>query len=383
MKRDEQRGRGELLNDFLALLRQDRAASIAEVVEQVNENLDHSLRIMDRLLDISLLKEEKLEKRNNLSVLKGECSQVRKSLSAMLQSLGEGKDDHTSSRAGKSQPLVDPSKVFAEEWEDLRQLLPFDDFIVEEDSFTSSVEVAAPLQEIRSIFKALLIFAYDKMEGRGKLRLSSRSREESFCLTATLLPLEQGSSQLEPLNEAPLCLSLLKSLSGDFGFLFSTGVDEGGHELCSFRFSKESSNVHPSPSLEASFLALDGSERAPLRVLLIDDERDIREFFQALLKMRIHSVETAENTEQAREILAREEIDLVFLDSRMPRNDGLDFFKNYLSKEYPRLPVVLFTGSENPKDPAIAEAGFYGILVKPCRGWEIFAVLETFLREGK
>ena len=60
-------------------------------------------------------------------------------------------------------------------------------------------------------------------------------------------------------------------------------------------------------------------------ILVVDDDKNTRLFFEGLLKGAGYSVTTAENGVDALAVLDREHVDLVVLDIMMPKMDGYEF----------------------------------------------------------
>lgn len=60
------------------------------------------------------------------------------------------------------------------------------------------------------------------------------------------------------------------------------------------------------------------------RILVVDDEPDVREFIKDALVLDGHSVETSYDGSDALERLRRKRYDLVILDKNMPRTSGLE-----------------------------------------------------------
>jgi CheY-like chemotaxis protein len=90
----------------------------------------------------------------------------------------------------------------------------------------------------------------------------------------------------------------------------------------------------------------------PMRVLVVEDESDAQE----VLLHHLHSeknVETrvADSGITALQLLANFAPDLILLDVRMPKMDGLAFLKHLRSDPlYTRIPVVVVTGEELTAD---------------------------------
>lgn len=81
----------------------------------------------------------------------------------------------------------------------------------------------------------------------------------------------------------------------------------------------------------------------PFRVLVVDDEPGIRELIHDTLSRRGHAVVCAANGVEAVALLAQGQMDIVFLDIRMPNGDGLTALHE-IRRLWPSLPVVMITG---------------------------------------
>ena len=76
-------------------------------------------------------------------------------------------------------------------------------------------------------------------------------------------------------------------------------------------------------------------------ILLVDDERDIREPLAAYLARNGYRVSKAENAAAARTLLNAKDIDLVLLDIMMPGEDGLSL--TGFIRATVNVPVILLT----------------------------------------
>lgn len=84
-------------------------------------------------------------------------------------------------------------------------------------------------------------------------------------------------------------------------------------------------------------------ENKLLKVLVVDDEKVIRDFLSRFISLQSAQVVTVEDGQQAIEAVRKEEFDLAFLDIRMPKMNGWDVF-NELNKISPGLFCVFMTG---------------------------------------
>src|SRR5690349_9722671 len=102
------------------------------------------------------------------------------------------------------------------------------------------------------------------------------------------------------------------------------------------------------------------------RIMLVDDERMIRELYSTMLEMAGHEVvDTAASGQEAvdkfDEILPPP--DIILMDFRMPGKDGLQATKEILGSR-PDTKVLMVTADENVLSRCLEE-GAYGYLEKP------------------
>lgn len=87
------------------------------------------------------------------------------------------------------------------------------------------------------------------------------------------------------------------------------------------------------------------SEQERKRVLVVDDEADVREYLQAALEDEGFLVETASDGLEALESVRRAPPDLISLDLVMPRYSGARFYHELRKdKALARIPVLIVTG---------------------------------------
>src|SRR5512133_553006 len=85
------------------------------------------------------------------------------------------------------------------------------------------------------------------------------------------------------------------------------------------------------------------------KLLVVDDERDIRHLYAAELADEGHSVETANSAAEAAEALQRTSFDLMILDIQMPGESGLQLLQD-LARQRSSMPVILCTAFSSYKD---------------------------------
>lgn len=84
-------------------------------------------------------------------------------------------------------------------------------------------------------------------------------------------------------------------------------------------------------------------------ILVADDDKHTRMLLRAVLEGENYTVSTAENGEQALELLDREHIDLVILDIMMPGMDGYEFTR-LVRQTDSTLPILMVTAKHLPAD---------------------------------
>lgn len=106
----------------------------------------------------------------------------------------------------------------------------------------------------------------------------------------------------------------------------------------------------------------------PKRILLVDDEDDIREVAQLSLEMvGGWEVLTAGSGEEAVRLAGIEPLDAILLDVMMPEMDGLSTFRHLRDDPATRgIPVLLLTAKVRPDDlERFAGLGVDGVITKP------------------
>jgi CheY-like chemotaxis protein len=87
----------------------------------------------------------------------------------------------------------------------------------------------------------------------------------------------------------------------------------------------------------------------PQRILLVDDDKQVREMFAPLLTENGYTVSEAENGRIAMEEMLRQPADLVITDMLMPEMDGVETIVA-LRRSYPDVKIIVI--SENGLGPA-------------------------------
>jgi len=114
-------------------------------------------------------------------------------------------------------------------------------------------------------------------------------------------------------------------------------------------------------------------------LLVVDDDHDIRVLLANSLGARGYRVETASNTRDMDQILARTPVDLVILDVMMPGEDGLSACRRIARADGPEIVLLSALGEEQDRILGL-EVGAGHYLSKPCSPREILATVRAALR---
>ncbi|MBU1564090.1 MAG: response regulator [Proteobacteria bacterium] len=116
------------------------------------------------------------------------------------------------------------------------------------------------------------------------------------------------------------------------------------------------------------------------RILIVDDERQIRGVIAAIVEMEGYFYSLAEDAESALEILAQQHIDLLISDINMKAMSGLDLL-GITTRRYPDLAVIMVTGVDD-RETAIEtlHMGAYGYVTKPFQSNELIINIANALR---
>ncbi|MEQ8824239.1 MAG: response regulator [Filomicrobium sp.] len=117
-------------------------------------------------------------------------------------------------------------------------------------------------------------------------------------------------------------------------------------------------------------------------VLVVDDDREIRELVARHLKKHGFKVDVASGGAEMKEVMLRSRLDLIVLDRVMPGDDGLTLCRNLRATS--NIPVILLTllGSDTDRIVGL-EVGADDYLPKPFNTEELVARIRAVLRRAQ
>ena len=115
------------------------------------------------------------------------------------------------------------------------------------------------------------------------------------------------------------------------------------------------------------------------KILVLDDEEDMLKGFSKLLQAQGHKAYPVSNATAAANVLAEEEIDIVFTDLLMPDIDGLQVLE-MVQKSNPSIPVIIFS-AYGTVDRAVEamKAGAFDFIEKPFDADRVTLVIQKAL----
>jgi two-component system response regulator PilR (NtrC family) len=117
------------------------------------------------------------------------------------------------------------------------------------------------------------------------------------------------------------------------------------------------------------------------RILVVDDERSMREFLEILLRKEGYEVATAGDVDGALIALESDDFDLVISDIQMPGKSGLDLLKAIRAANGDALVVMITAFATTETAIAAMKEGAYDYLTKPFKVDEIKLVVQKALEK--
>ena len=119
------------------------------------------------------------------------------------------------------------------------------------------------------------------------------------------------------------------------------------------------------------------------RILVVDDESDIRELVREILSEEGYAVETAGTAAEARAACAQQVPDLVLLDIWMPDTDGISLLREWQQTQLLAAPVVMMSGHGTVETAVEAtRLGAIDYVEKPLSLAKLLRTVRRALEEG-
>jgi len=252
-----------------------------------------------------------------------------------------------------------------------------------------------PLQ-IEQVFMNLLINATHAMPDGGKISLTAISQEgfveTSITDTGIGISKENLGKIFDPFfttkkegEGTGLGLAICHSIVDHNGgvmrvesnvgkgttFTVALPTDKGGR-LREMKKTIEKKPLEPAPQQEGQY-----------RILVIDDERDINDTMRDQLINAGYETDSAYDGVEGLGLLRYKKYDLVLLDIRMPRKDGLEVLQ-FIREEYPDIKIIIVTGLASLEEiQRTVSMGAFACLKKPFRIEDVLDRVQAALKEPR
>ncbi|HSV04093.1 MAG TPA: response regulator [Phenylobacterium sp.] len=174
--------------------------------------------------------------------------------------------------------------------------------------------------------------------------------------------------------EVALGVALARQIVGDLGGELAPASQEGGGQ--SVRFELALPRAEDSPEDDRKLTT------RPAHVLIVDDNATNRMVARALCEMFDCTCEAASDGFEAIDAVQAARFDLVLMDIKMPRMDGISAARaiRALPGAVGGVPIVALTANADPDDAAgYLAAGMDGVVEKPMKPEHLLAVLQQAL----
>jgi two-component system CheB/CheR fusion protein len=161
---------------------------------------------------------------------------------------------------------------------------------------------------------------------------------------------------------------------------FSAGLNQGSEFIVRVPLLTD----EPSPSTGGGLNEHADTSCSKLRVLIVDDDRDVSESTAEVLRLAGFEVSTSHNSRTALQAVPSFRPNVVLLDIGMPEMDGYEVARRLRATVWgERLVLIAVSGYGQEEDRERSrKAGFDRHLVKPVRSFDLSCQIE-FLRSSR
>ncbi|EEK52716.1 response regulator transcription factor [Bacillus cereus ATCC 10876] len=116
-----------------------------------------------------------------------------------------------------------------------------------------------------------------------------------------------------------------------------------------------------------------------IRILIADDDKEIRNLLKIYLERELYMVDTAINGEEALHLFNQNKYNLVILDLMMPKIDGIEVCKKLRDKT--NIPILMLTAKDHEVDKILGlSIGADDYITKPFSIHEVIARVKALMR---
>jgi len=235
--------------------------------------------------------------------------------------------------------------------------------------------------ELREVFVNLIVNAVDAMPKGGNISIKCRRNENTVQLQfkddGVGIPEDVREKIFEPFFST-------KGVHGTgLGLSVSHSIIERHEGLISVTSEPATGTVFTitlplrTRELTATDELFPNDDQPPLDILVVDDERPVRETLAEMLIAANHRVELADGGQQALHKLRNKTFDFVFTDLAMPEMDGWETARA-IRRQWPDVKIVLVTGYGSTANPPDGEEDLVeGIIGKPFNFRQVMSTIAA------
>jgi signal transduction histidine kinase/ActR/RegA family two-component response regulator len=296
-----------------------------------------------------------------------------------IQDFSRKKDDERSLMPVNMNDIIEQSLKFTQgKWKDEAESK--DIKITIKQKSTTLPAIAGNASELIELFANLINNAIDAMPQGGSIAINSFAKNKQVTVTVgdtgIGIPQTVRDRIFDPFFTTKGVQSTGLGLSASYGIVKSHGGTISVE-------SKKGKGTTFTIKLPISKQAVAEQKIKPLlkrhrkvRILVIDDEKDIRELIADILTMNRFEVEVASNGREGISLFKKKKFDLVFTDLGMPGMSGWQVAKE-IKKINDKIPVALITGWQIKAEGAELKAkGVDLIINKPFKVEQVLLLVQ-------
>ncbi len=258
-----------------------------------------------------------------------------------------------------------------------------------ESDLAAAPPVMANPSELREVFTNLVLNAVDALPSGGVLRLAARAADGRVLVEVSDdgvgIPPENVEKIFSPFFSTKGSRGTGLGLSVSAGILKRHGGDLRVASVpgrgTTFTVDLPAASGPVERPQEAALPDFERTESA--RILVVDDERDVREALADILRLHRHVVDEAPDGAAALDLASRTRYDLIVSDLGMPGMSGIEFLRRARGVQ-PDAATMLVTGWGQHLEPGRArEEGIDRILSKPVSLAELLRSVAEVLGDSR
>jgi len=119
-----------------------------------------------------------------------------------------------------------------------------------------------------------------------------------------------------------------------------------------------------------------------MKILVVDDDAIVVKSCKRILEAEGFEVITVPSAEDALETVKKYDFDLLLIDVKMPKRDGM-YLMREVKKDLPEIPIIVMSGYPTPETVAdVLELGATQFIPKPFRPDELIKTIHQVIQSG-